>query len=114
MEISFIVGTYALRGEVAPFTGLYSDYVGRNLLIISDVNLFYSSSNVLIKLRINWWIMCSFFLGLVWHFYIRQLARLLMIIVRIVGEHQQLEFIDFGEIQATLQVRYFLELLLVL
>ena len=66
MEISYIVGTYAFTwGVLQIFTGLYSDYVGRNLLIISGMLICSIVLPMcLLSLEFNWWIMCSFFLGL--------------------------------------------------
>ena len=66
MEISYIVGTYAFTwGVLQIFTGLYSDYVGRNLLIIAGMLICSITLPMcLLSLEFNWWIMCSFFLGL--------------------------------------------------
>jgi len=66
IEISYIVGTYAFTwGVLQIFSGLYSDYIGRNLLIIAGMlicSIFLPMC--LLSLDFNWWIMCSFFLGL--------------------------------------------------
>lgn len=66
MEISFIVGTYTLTwGVLQIFTGLYSDYIGRNLLIIAGMLICSIVLPMcLLNLELSWWIMCSFFLGL--------------------------------------------------
>ena len=66
IEISYIVGTYAFTwGVLQIFSGLYSDYIGRNLLIIIGMlicSIFLPMC--LLSLEFNWWIICSFFLGL--------------------------------------------------
>ena len=66
IEISYIVGTYAFTwGILQIFTGLYSDYVGRNLLIISGMLICSITLPLcLLNLELSWWITCSFFLGL--------------------------------------------------
>ena len=65
IEISYIVGTYAVTwGILQIFSGLYSDYVGRNLLIISGMLICSISLPMcLLSLEFSWWIMCSIFLG---------------------------------------------------
>ena len=66
IEISYIVGTYTFTwGIFQIFTGLYSDYVGRNLLIISGMLICSIVLPLcLLSLEFSWWITCSFFLGL--------------------------------------------------
>ena len=66
IEISYIVGTYAFTwGVLQIFTGLYSDYIGRNLLIISGMLICSITLPLcLLSLEFSWWITCSFFLGL--------------------------------------------------
>ena len=65
IQISYIVGIYAFTwGILQIFSGLYSDYVGRNLLII--IGMLICSITLplcLLSLEISWWMMCSFFLG---------------------------------------------------
>ena len=66
IEISYIVGTYAFTwGVLQIFSGLYSDYIGRNLLIVAGMlicSIFLPMC--LLSLEFNWWLICSFFLGL--------------------------------------------------
>ena len=66
IEISYIVGTYAFTwGVLQIFSGLYSDYIGRNLLIVAGMlicSIFLPMC--LLSLEFNWWLLCSFFLGL--------------------------------------------------
>ena len=66
IEISYIVGTYAFSwGVLQIFSGLYSDYIGRNLLIVAGMlicSIFLPMC--LLSLEFNWWLICSFFLGL--------------------------------------------------
>jgi MFS family permease len=66
IEISYIVGTYTFTwGIFQIFTGLYSDYVGRNLLIISGMLICSIVLPLcLLSLEFSWWMTCSFFLGL--------------------------------------------------
>ena len=66
IEISYIVGTYALTwGVLQIFSGLYSDYIGRNLLIVAGMLICSISLPMcLLSLEFNWWLICSFFLGL--------------------------------------------------
>lgn len=66
IEISYIVGTYAFTwGVLQIFSGLYSDYIGRNILIVAGMlicSIFLPMC--LLSLEFNWWLICSFFLGL--------------------------------------------------
>ena len=66
LDISYIVGTYAFTwGVLQIFSGLYSDYIGRNLLIITGMLICSISLPLcLLSLEFSWWIICSFFLGL--------------------------------------------------
>ena len=66
MDISYIVGTYAFTwGILQIFSGLYSDYVGRNLLIISGMLICSIVLPMcLLSLEVSWWLTCSFLLGL--------------------------------------------------
>ena len=66
IEISYIVGTYAFTwGVLQIFSGLYSDYIGRNLLIVAGMLICSISLPMcLLSLEFNWWLICSFFLGL--------------------------------------------------
>ena len=66
IDISYIVGTYAFTwGVLQIFSGLYSDYIGRNLLIITGMLICSISLPLcLLSLEFSWWIICSFFLGL--------------------------------------------------
>ena len=66
IDISLIVGTYAFTwGVLQIFSGLYSDFVGRNLLIISGMLICAIFLPVcLLSLDVSWWLICSFFLGL--------------------------------------------------
>ena len=65
MDISYIVGTYAFTwGVLQIFSGLYSDYVGRNLLIISGMLICSIALPMcLLSLEVSWWLTCSFLLG---------------------------------------------------
>ena len=65
MDISYIVGTYAFTwGILQIFSGLYSDYVGRNLLIISGMLICSIALPMcLLSLEVSWWLVCSFLLG---------------------------------------------------
>ena len=65
MDISYIVGTYAFTwGILQIFSGLYSDYVGRNLLIISGMLICSIALPMcLLSLEVSWWLLCSFLLG---------------------------------------------------
>ena len=66
IEISYIVGAYAFTwGVLQIFSGLYSDYIGRNLLIIIGMLICIITLPLcLLSLEQSWWIVCSFFLGL--------------------------------------------------
>ena len=66
LDISYIVGTYTFTwGVLQIFSGLYSDYIGRNLLIITGMLICSISLPLcLLSLEFSWWIICSFFLGL--------------------------------------------------
>ena len=66
IEISLIVGTYAMTwGVMQIFSGLYSDFVGRNLLIISGMLVCAITLPVcLLSLELTWWLICSFILGI--------------------------------------------------
>jgi len=65
LQISYIVGTYTITwGILQIFTGLYSDYIGRNLLIITGMLICSIALPLcLLSLDFSWWISCSFFLG---------------------------------------------------
>ena len=66
IEISLIVGTYAMTwGVMQIFSGLYSDFVGRNLLIITGMLLCAITLPVcLLSLELTSWLICSFILGI--------------------------------------------------
>ena len=66
LNISYIVGVYALTwGILQIFSGLYSDYIGRNILIVVGMLICAITLPLcLLSLNIIWWITCSFFLGL--------------------------------------------------
>ena len=66
LNISYIVGVYALTwGILQIFSGLYSDYIGRNILIVVGMLICAITLPLcLLSLNISWWITCSFFLGL--------------------------------------------------
>ena len=66
IEISFIVGTYAMTwGILQIFSGLYSDFIGRNLLIIAGMLICAITLPIcLLSFELTWWLICSFFLGL--------------------------------------------------
>ena len=66
IEISYIVGTYAFTwGVLQILSGLYSDYIGRNLLIIIGMLICIITLPLcLLSIELSWWIVCSFFLGL--------------------------------------------------
>ncbi len=66
IEISLIVGTYAMTwGVLQIFSGLYSDFVGRNLLIITGMLVCAITLPMcLLSFELTWWLICSFFLGL--------------------------------------------------
>ena len=66
IEISFIVGTYAMTwGVLQIFSGLYSDFIGRNLLIIAGMLICAITLPIcLLSFELTWWLICSFFLGL--------------------------------------------------
>tara|TARA_B100001564_G_scaffold86720_1_gene70473 strand:+ start:674 stop:1855 length:1182 start_codon:yes stop_codon:yes gene_type:complete len=66
IEISYIVGTYAFTwGVLQIFSGLYSDYIGRNILIVAGMLICAIFLPMcLLSLEFNWWLICSFFLGL--------------------------------------------------
>ncbi len=65
LEISYIVGIYAFTwGVLQIFSGLYSDIIGRNLLIVAGMlicSIFLPMC--LLSLEFKWWLVCSFFLG---------------------------------------------------
>ena len=66
IEISFIVGTYTMTwGVLQIFSGLYSDFIGRNLLIIAGMLICAITLPIcLLSFELTWWLICSFFLGL--------------------------------------------------
>ena len=66
LNISYIVGVYALTwGILQIFSGLYSDYIGRNILIVVGMLICAITLPLcLLSLDISWWLTCSFFLGL--------------------------------------------------
>ena len=66
IEISLIVGTYAMTwGVMQIFSGLYSDFVGRNLLIITGMLICAITLPVcLLSLELTSWLICSFILGI--------------------------------------------------
>jgi len=66
LNISYIVGVYALTwGVLQIFSGLYSDYIGRNLLIVLGMLICAITLPLcMLSLDISWWLTCSFFLGL--------------------------------------------------
>ena len=65
IEISYIVGTYAFTwGVLQIFSGLYSDYIGRNLLIITGMLICIITLPLcLLSFELSWWLACSFLLG---------------------------------------------------
>jgi len=65
IEISYIVGMYAFTwGVLQIFSGLYSDYIGRNLLIITGMLICIITLPLcLLSFKLSWWLVCSFFLG---------------------------------------------------
>ena len=66
MDISYIVGTYAVSwGVLQIFSGLYSDFVGRNILIVLGMLICAITLPIcLLSLETSWWLVCSFFMGL--------------------------------------------------
>ena len=66
LDISYIVGVYAFTwGILQIFSGLYSDYIGRDLLIVLGMLICAITLPLcLLSLDISWWLTCSFFLGL--------------------------------------------------
>ena len=66
IDISYIVGIYALTwGILQIFSGFYSDYVNKNILIVLGMLICALTLPVcLLSLNTIWWSICSFFLGL--------------------------------------------------
>ena len=66
LNISYIVGVYAFTwGILQIFSGLYSDYIGRNILIVLGMLICAVTLPLcILSLDISWWLTCSFFLGL--------------------------------------------------
>ena len=51
-------------GVLQIFSGLYSDYIGRNLLIITGMLICIITLPLcLLSFKLSWWLVCSFFLG---------------------------------------------------
>lgn len=66
MDISYIVGIYAVSwGVLQIFSGFFSDFVGRNILIVSGMLICAITLPIcLLSLETSWWLICSFLMGL--------------------------------------------------